>query len=379
MLSLYSDGLVKGTGFSEARDTQLLIELLKNEEREIYDAGDAGTAFRFLSSYLAIKGREVVLTGSNRMKERPIGPLVDTLRQLGASIKYLDREGFPPVAFGPFNAQNRTVSIRGDVSSQYISSIMMAAPTLPYGLNLRITGKTTSYPYLQLTWKLMQKAGIEGVFGPDKIQIPNQKYKPLNYQIEPDWSAAGYFYAWIAAAPKPYHLYFPGLRMNSEQGDAVIAQLMTSFGIQTSQKETGVEIRTDSSSIRKVPKKIELDLEPIPDQAQTLICLCAVLGVEARLWGLKSLVIKETNRLLALQKELKKIGLKLEIDESQGLCWLPGKQTPTIPTNLTFSTYGDHRMAMSLQLFALKGRMQFDHPEVVVKSFPNFWQEIAKV
>lgn len=377
MLSAYSKGRVKGTGFSAAKDTRILKDLLSNPQRQVFDAGDAGTTFRFLCTYLALKGQPVILTGSQRMKERPIGPLVNALQLLGCSIEYMEKEGYPPLSIGPFRARNYPVSIQGDVSSQFISSLMMAAPTLPYGLDLSITGTTASFPYLRLTWNLMQLAGIQGIFRPDRIQISPQTYQPLDYQIEPDWSAAGYFYAWLVAEPMHKHFLFPGLRLASDQGDSVLARLMEKFGIISNQTAEGVEIRKTAS--REMPAKMELNMDEFPDQAQTLICLCAFLGVEAHFEGLKSLAIKETNRLLALQTELRKVGVEMEIFEKEGKCQLPGNQKIQIPENLVFATYGDHRMAMALQLFALKGRIQFDNPEVVEKSFPGFWNEMAKV
>lgn len=380
MLSAYSKGLVKGIGYSEANDTQILQDLLSGPDREEYSAGDAGTAFRFICTYLALKGKPCLLTGSERMQERPIAPLVDALRQIGSTIEYERKQGFPPLRIGTFQDKTNLVKIRGDVSSQFISSLMMAAPTLPNGLNLEIEGPVSSFPYLQMTWNLLQKAGIQGDFGKEKIQIPSQTFRKMEWKIESDWSSAGYFLSWLVLAPTDRKFIFPGLLLPSQQGDSFLASFMEQFGIRTRCTNQGLEAWRDSAAENPNPtSRLQLDLGPFPDQAQTLLCLFAILGIEARISGLQSLVIKETNRLLALKLEFRKLGVDLRIDEKNGTCFLPGKQAIQMVPAPRFTTYGDHRMAMALSLFENLGPVEYDDPGVVKKSFPDFWVQLKKM
>ncbi|HOY95480.1 MAG TPA: 3-phosphoshikimate 1-carboxyvinyltransferase [Catalimonadaceae bacterium] len=375
MIRAYSGNLLNIRNLSDAADTETLAELLEGVRRN-YNAKDAGTTFRFLTSYLAFSKKESTLTGSDRMKQRPIRLLVDALSTLGCQIQYLEKEGYPPLHFKPFEWSGKSeVSIDATISSQYISSLMMAAPTLPDGLNIHLLNEVASLPYLRMTWALMQQAGIKGEFSNGNIRIPHQQYKPDKLQIESDWSAASYFYGMVALSEKPMPLFLSGLTENSLQGDAVIQQIAREWGIETRFEKEGVWIER-ISEIK--PAKLVLDCLGFPDLGQTLIVMCALSGKEAELSGLQSLAIKETNRLLAMKTELAKISVFIEINESKGICLIPGNQNPQIQ-NPIFETYEDHRMAMALSMIgATNSNVSIREPGVVRKSFPGFWAAMEK-
>jgi len=379
ILNLFSGGKLQISNLSNAKDTRILQKLAANQS-EIFDAGDAGTSFRFMTAYLGVRGKEAVLTGSERMKERPIALLVDALRKLGAKIEYIGNEGYPPLKFSGFKDSGLSeIEIDATVSSQYISALMMAGPSLPNGIKIYLLGDVVaSWPYLELTWNQMQKVGISGDFSQKLIAIPNQEFKATAISIESDWSAVAYWYAMLALSPEKTNFSLANLFKGSFQGDSAIQPIFEKWGIKSSFSENYLVIEKKENS--KINGCLELDFLNIPDQGQTFIALCAATGIEAYFTGLQSLAIKETNRLLAMKTELKKIGVEIEINEKEGTCFIAGNQKLMEPSQ-AFETYKDHRMAMALSIFAIvfKDGIVIENPDVVEKSYPDFWKELEKV
>jgi 3-phosphoshikimate 1-carboxyvinyltransferase len=377
MIHHYSKGRVAIENLSEASDTKILSELLSGQ-MEVLNAKDAGTTFRFMATMLGLSGKSSILTGSDRMKKRPVGILVDALVTLGAKIEYLENPGFPPLKFSGFEWSGvERIEVDANISSQYISSLMMAAPTLPQGLTISLTNTISSLPYLEMTWDLMKQAGIDGTFKNNLIVIPNQDYVPGILKVESDWSAAGYWFAMAALSPSGSSVFLPGLRKNSIQGDARIGELIHLWGVQKTSTDSGFQIEKEFSFM---PSQVSIDFLDIPDLGQTLMVLCPLTGTEARFTGLQSLAIKETNRLLAVKTELRKIGIEMDINEEAGTCYIPGKQEIRIHEP-SFETYEDHRMAMALSLVSLarSGEPILIHePSVVKKSYPGFWEDLKK-
>jgi 3-phosphoshikimate 1-carboxyvinyltransferase len=355
---------------SDANDTQLMLRLV-NATDKLINVEDAGTTMRFLTAYFAVTKQEKILTGTARMKERPIAILVDALRRLGAEIEYLEKDGFPPHEIKKFNGQKTdAIRIRGDVSSQYISALMMVAPILPSGLTLTLDGKIGSRPYIEMTAALMKHFGVESNVLADQIIIAPQNYKPEPFTVESDWSAASYWFAFAALAEKA-DLVLPKLLSDSLQGDSAIAKIMDELGVK-SQFEKGL------LKLSKKESKAELhyDFTDCPDLAQTVSVVCAAKNIKGFFTGLESLRIKETDRIQALQNELAKIGAELiEVDASHWTL-IP---SPSLPAQVSFSTYKDHRMAMAFAPLASLMDVSIERPEVVRKSYPNFWNDMKHV
>jgi 3-phosphoshikimate 1-carboxyvinyltransferase len=397
IIEALSKGRVKVENISDAADTVTLAGILcgqevhgswlidhsqntkdhepltMNHELPIVNIGPAGTAMRFLTAYFTLQDEEVILTGSERMKQRPIGVLVDALRELGAEISYVENEGFPPIKIaGNIQQSTGRISIKGNISSQYITSLLLIASSLPKGLELEIEGDLTSRPYVEMTLAMLKQVGIEHSWNDNVISIAPQEYKESSIWVEPDWSAASYWYA-IAALSDKAELFLPGLTSYSLQGDSVITEIMANFGITSQFKDGGV-------SITKEPKEIVrkiFDLKACPDLAQTVIVVCAALGHEATFTGLETLKIKETDRIAALQNELAKIGVKLTEDNETYTLDCSGK---FIPEKILFNTYDDHRMAMAFAPLAiLIPEVEFEDAMVVEKSYPAFWNDLEKV
>lgn len=376
MLHAYSHGNVKIGNLSHSDDTQVLEKILTSDS-PILDAGHAGTAFQFLTTYLAINRSQVVLTGSDRMKNRPIGILVDALRKLGARIDYLEKSGFPPLRFLGFVANPQNVlEIDPSVSSQYISSLVMAAPTFSNGLEIQFTRDSiVSDSYIHLTLSMMGKMGIQFEVDQYGIRIPNQKFEPTTFDIESDWSSASYLLAFAVLA-KNSQLEMANLNPNSFQGDSIICEILKRFGLT-------FEFSINGLIVQNIGQKdklghLDLDLSSTPDLAQTILALCSVTGTSCTLRGLKTLAIKETNRLAAMKTELAKMDVILEVNESDGTCYLAENQILN-PPNEPLETYQDHRMAMALSLFSMKFPIDICNPKVVSKSFPGFWHELKKL
>ena len=339
----------------------------------LLNIGPAGTAMRFLTSFFSVQTGEVILTGSERMLQRPIRILVDALREIGAEIEYHGIEGFPPLKIkGPLVQQENSITINGNISSQYISALLLIAPTLSEGLELQILGELTSRPYVEMTLAMLEQCGIKSDWQENRIYIGRQDFKSSTLTIEPDWSAASYWYA-IAALSESAEIFLPGLSKYSLQGDSCITEIMANFGITSQFKDGGV-------LLTKEPKKLErkfFDFKDCPDLAQTVIVCCAALGHDATFTGLETLKIKETDRVLALQTELEKIGVKL-IEKNQS-CKLDCSGLK-FPKKLRVSTYEDHRMAMAFAPLALLiAELEIENFRVVEKSYPHFWKDLEKV
>lgn len=357
---------------SEARDTQTMQRLLQSPDPE-WDVLDAGTTMRFLIAYAAADRMGKLLKGTPRMHQRPVKLLVDALRGLGADVSYVQQEGYPPVLVRGFiNGQTaRRVSVRGDVSSQYISALLMIAPNLADGLELSLTGKIGSRPYIQMTLGLMQRFGIEYRWDEENvIHIAPQPYRAGTYTVESDWSGASYWYSVVALADEAT-VRLLGLRQDSLQGDRAVVEIMDQLGVGTQFVEDGVVLTKKTAA-----ETLTQDFSDCPDLAQTVAVVCAAKGIPATLTGLESLRIKETDRIAALQNELQKIGARLE--ESDAV----GKIVPAVSGGLapsaTFATYEDHRMAMAFAPLATKMDVTIEDPEVVNKSYPRFWEDLAK-
>ena len=379
MLQAWSEGLVKVDGISLAADSQLLSNLLANQNAEELDARDSGTAFRFITSYLAIKGRHCILTGTPRMKLRPIASLVDALREIGCRIDYLDKQGFPPLEFRGFEySGNKQLEIDASSSSQFISSLVMAAPSLPEGLEITLTGEISSSPYIFLTTGMMQACGMEIQVVGNQIVIPAQIWKRAILKPEADWSAASYWYGILANQKRNTSYFLPGLRFVSLQGDKIMAELARFWNVKTEEKENGILISKTSDSDSE--REFSFDFSTCPDLALTIIVLCAAKGTKARLSGLASLKIKESDRLSSIARELQKLGLDVLIEENGNVCRLPGTEIIWPEHMVVFETYDDHRIAMALSILLASGNQsaRFLQPEVVNKSYPGFWGELAK-
>ena len=351
---------------SEARDTQTMIALLK-DDNDVWDVKDAGTTMRFLTAFATITHQKKILTGTPRMQKRPIKILVDALRQLGAEIDYKAQEGYPPVEIKSFEQKINHLSIRGDISSQYISALLMIAPALPKGLTLTLEGTIGSRPYIEMTLAIMQRFGVSHTWDNSTITIAPQPYSSTELIVEPDWSAASYWYSFVALSNNST-VMLQGLTENSLQGDSILVKFMTQLGVSTTFNDEGALLsKCDHQS------SFEYDFTDCPDLAQTIAVLCAVKKIKVKFTGLESLKIKETDRVLALQNELSKIGASLiEKDETWHL-------TPSekLPPAVKINTYEDHRMAMAFAPLCLVMDVSFDDKTVVRKSYPRFWEDVA--
>lgn len=366
---------------SDANDTQLMQRLLADPAAEVLDAEDAGTVMRFLTAYLAVTDRHALLTGTARMRERPIGVLVEALRQLGADIAYEETEGYPPLRLrGWHQAEGQEaqadetepieLKVRGDISSQYISALLMVGPMLPNGLRLWLTGKVGSRPYIRMTMALMQHFGGQCRDLGTALEARAGRYQPADYTIESDWSAASYWYAMVALAPAGSHLTLPGLRRYSWQGDQAIVDIMAQLGVATEFLTDGVRLMQTTPSAG-----FTQDFTDCPDLAQTVAVVAAALNVPVLMTGLESLRIKETDRIFALQTELANFGAFLT-EETEGYFRVSTEQFRV--NGQTVATYHDHRMAMAFAPLALRGPLTIETPQVVRKSYPQFWLELEK-
>jgi len=356
---------------ANAKDTVLLEQLLGSQE-DIRDAGAAGTTFRFMTAYLSLQPGVQTLTGTERMKQRPIGVLVNALRQLGANIEYLEKEGYPPLRIGEpssFSAQAE-ISIAANTSSQYISALLMIAPILPGGLHLKLEGEIVSRPYIEMTLGLMAYFGVQHEWEGNSIQIKQQTYQAKPFVVEADWSAASYYYAMSAFASK-VDLHLNGLFAESLQGDAVLAEMMEAFGVKTTFNEKGIHLTKNG---HQPVAAFEYDFLRCPDLAQTIAVVCGGLGVPGRFTGLETLRIKETDRIAALHHELAKVGVKVG-DEGNAFFSFTGKAVVPNPAPV-FETYEDHRMAMAFAPLAFLGSIGVAEPGVVEKSYPDFWRDL---
>jgi len=359
----------------DSDDTVVLQNVLNSNDSR-FNIGHAGTAMRFLTAFLSKIAGQWELTGSERMKQRPIGILVDALRQLGAKIDYTENEGFPPLRIWGSHLKGCLLELDGSISSQYITALLLIAPTLEGGLTLRLKNRITSRPYIDLTLKLMEKFGIRHSWEGNQIQIAEQAYSPIGFTVEADWSGASYWFAMAALAKKAeielLNLEYPGL-----QGDSAIAKWFEVFGVTT--RKTGKGLKLIRNSEIK-PELLKLGFIENPDVAQTMAALCVAKGVPFHFTGLETLKIKETDRIAALQNELAKFGATLAEPQHGELGW-DGKINPLlVENNPVIKTYNDHRMALAFAPLALAGfSLQIENPMVVTKSYPRFWDDLKQV
>lgn len=373
-------GNIKIENISNAKDTQLLFHAL-NEDSEVIDIHHAGTAMRFLTAYLAIQeGRISTLTGSERMKQRPIHHLVNALRDLGADIEYMENEGFPPLKIRGKKLTKNLVQIPANISSQFITALMLIGTKMERGLTIRLLGKVTSLPYIEMTMKILQELGIKVTqkqeTDTNSREISSLYTSPSTHRntitkfiVESDWSSASYFYSTVAIGKKLLRL--KNFKRNSLQGDSKITAIYASFfGVETIFNEDE-SILLRSIENFNYPERILMDMNDCPDIAQTLCVTASAMKIHFHITGLSTLKVKETDRLIALQNELKKIGVVTEITDSsiRSISFHPTSAPVSI------ATYEDHRMAMSFAPLKLLQDIEIQHPEVVEKSYPNFWKD----
>lgn len=337
----------------------------------VIDAGNAGTVLRFLSAFLVLQDGKWLLTGSERMKQRPIKDLVDALKSLGAKITYPERTGFPPMRIKYSNLRGGEVELDGSVSSQFISALMMIAPYLPDGLKIHIKNQPVSWPYVNMTVEIMRGFGVSVYIADKEISIVKSDYQIKNLFVEPDWSSASYWYELVALS-KDADVFIPGLLDKSVQGDRVCADIFKSFGVESIFEKGGVRLK-------KTPQQAALfsyDFTHCPDLVPAVLATCAALGIRSEISGVKHLQYKESDRMLSLGKELVKIGTGISADND--IFHLePGNLRSENP--IVFETYGDHRIAMCLASLAMKFEsVTINDPDVVEKSYPDFWCDIQQ-
>ncbi len=355
---------------SDCDDTNLMVRALNSNDRD-FNVGAAGTTMRFLTAFLSKVVGEWTITGTERMKNRPIKVLVDALNALGARIEYMEKEGYPPLRIFGSALRGGEISLPGNVSSQYISAILMIAPLTEKGVTLRLEGDVISKPYIHITLRLMERYGVRGSWTGNTIKVLPGEYKPVRFTVESDWSAASYWYE-IMALSKDAGIELLGLFKDSLQGDAAGAGLFARLGVGTTYTDRGVVLRHTGN----VCEKLVYDFVNEPDLAQTFAVTCALLGIPFRFTGLRSLRIKETDRIAALKAELRKLGYVLT-DRGDGVLEWDGGRCEPEPRPV-IDTYEDHRMALSFAPAALvrPGGIGIAHPEVVSKSYPHYWEDL---
>jgi len=359
---------------SESKDTQVLIEALNNLGSNLIDIGATGTAMRFLTAFLSTVPGERILTGSERMKQRPIRALVDILRTLGAQIDYTEREAYPPLKITGTNLKSKAISIPGNISSQYISALLMIAPYLDNGLKLTIEDKILSKDYIWMTIKLMQEFGIAIEWKQDVIKIESGKYQAKEIIVESDWSSASYWFEIISLSENSM-VELTGVEKNSLQGDSVLTELYKTLGVDSVFTNFGVRIK----NIPTTCTYFEYDFTDCPDLAQTLAVTLVAKQIPFKLSGLDNLSIKETDRIQALVTEFEKLGVHLESKSNNTLLW-KGAEVIRVPENHFVETYEDHRMALAFAPLALITKeLILNDPEVVSKSYPKYWENVESV
>jgi len=357
------------TNLSNSDDTVAMKSGLESEDA-LVDVGHAGTTMRFLTAYFStIENQEKTLTGSHRMQERPIGILVDALRQLGADITYLKNEGYPPLLIKGKKLSANEVRLSADISSQYITALMLIAPRLTGGLRLHLQGKITSVPYIKMTQSLLNDIGIEVSFSGQTIEVsPKIDIVATTHAVESDWSSASYYFG-ITALAKEADIRLSTYKQNSLQGDRVLMNIYEQLGVQSSIENYTLHLQKQALN----SMSIQLDLSNAPDIAQTIVVSCYGLGIACDIKGLHTLKIKETDRLVALQNELTKLGATIDItDRSLQL----HKRNNPIRPNVLIETYHDHRMAMAFAPLALLVPIRIQDADVVTKSYPRFWKDL---
>jgi 3-phosphoshikimate 1-carboxyvinyltransferase len=371
---------VKLENESNSDDSKVMVNALANNQQQqptkLIDVHHAGTAMRFLTAYFAIQdGKEFVLTGSSRMKERPIEILVNSLKQLGANIEYVENYGFPPLRILGKKIVENKVTLPANISSQFISALLLIAPKLENGLEVTLEGEITSIPYIKMTLALLNEIDVETSFIENKISVAP---KPITHNlqlitIESDWSSASYFYSIMALSEIGTKIILSSYKKNSLQGDSILSEIYKNFGVET------IFNSNNSITISKInthnPQPTTYNLNNSPDIAQTIAVTCFALGINCRLSGLHTLKIKETDRLEALKNELTKLGAKVVITNDSLIL----ETSNTINDNVKIKTYQDHRMAMAFAPLALKIPLMIEDANVVSKSYPTFWEDLISI
>ncbi|MCG2609909.1 3-phosphoshikimate 1-carboxyvinyltransferase [Flavobacterium sp. SM15] len=370
MQVLYPNLILENSSNSD--DSEVMLKALSGSET-LKDIHHAGTAMRFLTAYFAVQdANEVVLTGSNRMQERPIKILVEALRQLGAEIHYEQNEGFPPLRIKGKKLVENKVSLPADISSQYISALLLIAPKLQNGLELTLEGKITSVPYIQMTLAVLKELGISAEFEGQIFKVkPKFEIPASKFIIESDWSSASYFYSIVALSEVGTQIQLSSYKKNSLQGDSVLMEIYRDLGVETTFEENTLLLE----KVACILQPISRDLNNSPDIAQTIAVTCFGLGVGCHLTGLHTLKIKETDRLLALKNELGKLGARVSVTEDS----LTLEPAQNIRSGIEIATYQDHRMAMAFAPLALKTDLVIQEAEVVSKSYPDFWNDLKNI
>lgn len=356
-------------------DDATLMQKALHSDNETKDIHHAGTAMRFLTAYYATqKDQQVLLTGSSRMQERPIQILVEALRQLGASIQYTKNEGYPPLLIKGTQLSKKEVTLQANVSSQYISALLLIAPSLQKGITLTLEGKITSIPYIEMTLSLLNELGVKTSFKNNVITVVpyNAPVEEKEFTVESDWSSASYFYSLVALSEEGTTITLSSYKKESLQGDSCLAEIYTKFGVETIFEEKSITLTKTKEATQE---KITLDLKNAPDIAQTIAVTAFGLQLSCEMIGLHTLKIKETDRLVALKTELEKLGASVEITDVS----LYLEKTNSIRKNISISTYKDHRMAMAFAPLALRVPIQIEKAEVVSKSYPDFWNDLQSI
>ncbi|MUP39293.1 3-phosphoshikimate 1-carboxyvinyltransferase [Labilibaculum euxinus] len=357
---------------SDCDDSKAMQSIL-NSNTNSFDVGHAGTTMRFLTAYLSKIVGEWTLTGSHRMKERPIGVLVDALNSIGAQITYLEKEGYPPLKIFGSNLTGEVVELKGNTSSQYITALLLIAPSLEKGLRIKLSGKIVSRSYIEMTLNIMEEFGIKSEFKGQEIFVPNQAYQRIPYIVEGDWSGASYWFAFMALADEG-KLYLDGLRRHSFQGDSGLVPVFEKLGVKAQFSKRGMFIEKMAANCTK----LKFDFNQMPDLAQTFAVCACLKNIPFHFTGLETLKIKETDRIYALITELGKLGYILTEPAEGELAWNGERKTEE--ENIVIETYHDHRMAMAFAPIALaRPNVVIDSTDVVKKSYPNFWEQLKEL
>lgn len=370
IINALGDSKFRPNNLSDCDDTQVMIRALEGTSQNTIDIMAAGTAMRFLTAYLSVTPGDHIITGTQRMQQRPIQILVNALRHLGADIKYVGNEGFPPLRIKGKNLTEDNISLPGNVSSQYISALLMIGPILTNGLTITLTGDIISRPYINLTLQLMSEFGAKARWKNEQtLEVEPHRYQSIPFYIESDWSAASYWYQ-IVALSQEARIELPGLFPNSYQGDSKVAEIFRSLGVETLYRGKTVTLK---KSLDRV-KRLDYNFINQPDLAQTFVVTCLLLNIPFRFTGLQSLKIKETDRMEALIKETNKLGYVLQASDDSILSWEGKRCTPTYEA---IDTYEDHRMAMAFAPACLAlTDIKINNPQVVSKSYPQYWEDL---
>ena len=372
IINALGNGTHHPENLSDCDDTRVMIRAL-NDDKATIDIMAAGTAMRFLTAYLSVTPGTRIITGTERMQQRPIQVLVNALRELGADIEYVANDGFPPLRITGRELRKDTISLPGNVSSQYISALLMIAPVLTNGLTIRLIGDIISRPYINLTLQLMNDFGVRAEWTDDhRLKVEPQAYHSTPFYVESDWSAASYWYQ-IVALSKEAEVTLPGLFKDSYQGDSQVAGIFRSLGVETIYKDKTVILKKNGKSV----ERLDYDFINQPDLAQTFVVTCALLNIPFRFSGLQSLKIKETDRMAALITEMRKLGYILHETDGSVLSW-EGERCTT-EEHPAIDTYEDHRMAMAFAPTCLAlPEILINNPQVVSKSYPRYWEDLRQ-